>query len=320
MAGITVGWIEDISARAVKKRLVMEGFDWASVQTDGLEVILEGDAPSEARRFNALAAAGAVVEAARVIDNFTIQDKGPLIAPKFSVEILRNDTGISIIGLIPTSSGKKGLVKRISTIADNLPVADWGDSETLEVGEMVWAIGNPYGLDRTLTYGIVSGMGRRGVVGNPYEEFLQTDASINPGNSGGPLVDVHGRVMGITTAIVGKSFRGIGFAIPSTTARRICEEIRQHGRVERGHVGLRLHERPAGGVLIAAVAEQSPASMAGLRSGDVITELDNEYIDSPSMLVLMLTRLPIGNEVTLTVLREDDVIQVPIRIGRRPKE
>lgn len=125
MAGITVGWIEDISARAVEKRLVMEGFDWASVQTDGLEVILEGEAPSEARRFNALAAAGAVVEAARVIDNFTIQDKGPLIAPKFSVEILRNDTGISIIGLIPTSSDKKGLVKRISTIADNLPVADF---------------------------------------------------------------------------------------------------------------------------------------------------------------------------------------------------
>ena len=125
MAGVTVAWIEDISAKAVEKRLVIEGFNWAIVQTDGLEVILEGEAPSEARRFNALAAAGAVVEAARVIDNFTIQDKGPLIAPKFSVEILRNDTGISIIGLIPTSSGKKGLVKRISTIAGDLPVADF---------------------------------------------------------------------------------------------------------------------------------------------------------------------------------------------------
>ena len=203
--------------------------------------------------------------------------------------------------------------------ADNLLVADWGDSETLEVGEMVWAIGNPYGLERTLTYGIVSGMGRRGVVGNPYEEFLQTDASINPGNSGGPLVDVHGRVMGITTAIVGKSSRGIGFAIPSTTARRICEEIRQHGHVERGHVGLRLRERSAGGILVVAVAEQSTAAIAGLQSGDVITKLNDEYIDSPATLVLMLTRLPIGNEVTLTVLREDKEIEVPVRIGRRPK-
>jgi OOP family OmpA-OmpF porin len=125
MAGVTVAWIEDISAKAVEKRLVIEGFNWAIVQTDGLEVILEGEAPSEARRFNALAAAGAVVEAARVIDNFTIQDKAPLTAPKFSVEILRNDTSISIIGLIPTSSGKKGLVKRISTIAGDLPVANF---------------------------------------------------------------------------------------------------------------------------------------------------------------------------------------------------
>ncbi|MFM8892027.1 MAG: S1C family serine protease, partial [Planctomycetia bacterium] len=83
------------------------------------------------------------------------------------------------------------------------------------VGEMVWAIGNPFGLDRTITYGIISGVGRRGVVDNPFQEFLQTDASINPGNSGGPLVDVHGRVLGITTAIVGKGFRGIGFAIPT---------------------------------------------------------------------------------------------------------
>ncbi|MDT2033904.1 MAG: OmpA family protein [Planktomarina sp.] len=125
MAGVTASWIEDISAKAVEKRLVLEGFSWASVQTNGLEVILEGEAPSEARRFNALAAAGAVVEAARVIDNFTIQDKGPLIAPKFLVEILRNDTSISIIGLIPTSSGKKDLMKRISRIANNLSVADF---------------------------------------------------------------------------------------------------------------------------------------------------------------------------------------------------
>ena len=234
------------------------------------------------------------------------------------IEVRLADKRVFPAQLVGADAATDLAVLKIS--ADNLPVADWGDSETLEVGEMVWAIGNPYGLERTLTYGIVSGMGRRGVVGNPYEEFLQTDASINPGNSGGPLVDVHGRVMGITTAIVGKSFRGIGFAIPSTTARRICEEIRQHGHVERGHVGLRLHERPAGGVFITAVAKQSPAALAGLQPGDVITHLDEEYIDSPATLVLMLTRLPIGDTVTLTVLREDEVMHVLVRIGRRPKE
>jgi len=204
--------------------------------------------------------------------------------------------------------------------ADELPAADWGDSDSIEVGEMVWAIGNPYGLDRTLTYGIISGVGRRGVVGNPYEEFLQTDASINPGNSGGPLVDVHGRVMGITTAIVGRSFRGIGFAIPSNTARRICDEIRQHGQVERGHVGLRLREQAGGGVLVAAVAEGSPAAIAGIKPGDLIEALDDEPLDSPATLVLMLTRLPIGSEVTLRVSRQRETLELPVRIGRRPSE
>lgn len=204
--------------------------------------------------------------------------------------------------------------------ADDLPAADWGDSDSLEVGEMVWAIGNPYGLDRTLTYGIISGVGRRGVVGNPYEEFLQTDASINPGNSGGPLVDVHGRVMGLTTAIVGRSFRGIGFAIPSNTARRICDEIRQHGQVERGHVGLRLREQAGGGVLVAAVAEGSPAAVAGIKPGDIIEALDGEPLDSPATLVLMLTRLPIGNEVTVRLRRQNESLNVRVRIGRRPRD
>ena len=118
--------------------------------------------------------------------------------------------------------------------ADELPVAEWGDSDSVEVGEMVWAIGNPYGLDRTITYGIVSAVGRRGVVENPFQEFLQTDASINPGNSGGPLVDVHGHIMGITTAIVGRDFRGIGFAIPGNVARRVCEEIRARAQRASG--------------------------------------------------------------------------------------
>jgi serine protease Do len=122
--------------------------------------------------------------------------------------------------------------------AANLPHATWGDSDTIQVGEMISAIGNPFGLDRTLTYGIVSAVGRRGVLDDPYQEFLQTDASINPGNSGGPLVDLHGHVMGITTAIVGQDFRGIGFAIPSNTARAVYDQIRKHGHVDHGYLGL----------------------------------------------------------------------------------
>ena len=124
-AGMIVTWIENSSANAVKKQLRMEGYSWASVQTYGLQVILEGDAPSEAERFKALAAAGTTVEAARVIDNFTIQDSRPPIAPKFSVEILRNDTSISLIGLIPTFANNKNFRNRILRIANDLPVADF---------------------------------------------------------------------------------------------------------------------------------------------------------------------------------------------------
>jgi serine protease Do len=209
--------------------------------------------------------------------------------------------------------------------AKDLPKAEWADSDTAEVGEMVWAIGNPFGLDRTITYGIVSAVGRRGVVDNPFQEFLQTDASINPGNSGGPLVDVHGHVMGITTAIVGKGFRGIGFAIPSNTARRVCDEIRTTGHVERGYLGMALRELPPGfpggpGAAVAAVEPKSPADEAGVRPGDVVLTFDGEEITEPAALVLLLTRAPVGAEVPMEIVRDGKQETISVRVGRRPHE
>lgn len=209
--------------------------------------------------------------------------------------------------------------------ATDLPRADWADSDTAEVGEMAWAIGNPFGLDRTITYGIVSAVGRRGVVDNPFQEFLQTDASINPGNSGGPLVDVHGHVMGITTAIVGKGFRGIGFAIPSNTARRVCDEIRATGHVERGYLGMALRGLPAGlsdspGAVVAAVEPKSPAAVAGVKPGDVVLRFDGEEINEPATLVLLLTRAPIGAEVPMEIVRNGEQQTITVRVGRRPHD
>lgn len=212
--------------------------------------------------------------------------------------------------------------------ATNLPHASWGDSDSIQVGEMIWAIGNPFGLDRTLTYGIVSAVGRRGVLDDPYQEFLQTDASINPGNSGGPLVDVHGHVMGITTAIVGQDFRGIGFAIPSNTARVVYEQIRDHGHVERGYMGLALRRltihddvsdgQAVRGAAVDAVDPKSTGAAAGIQPGDVVVAFDDARVDDPAALVLMIVRAPIGTEVPLTVLRDGKQIQVNVRIGRRP--
>jgi len=211
--------------------------------------------------------------------------------------------------------------------AQGLPHAVWADSDRVQVGEMAWAIGNPFGLDRTLTYGIVSAVGRRGVVDDPFQEFLQTDASINPGNSGGPLVDVHGHVIGITTAIVGRDFQGIGSAIPSNTARRVCDEIRQTGHVERGYFGLALRRvsdeasiEGIGGAAVVDVEPGSPAAAAGIRPDDVITSFDDVPIDDPATLVLLLTRAPIGTTVPLKVIRGEEERTISVRVGRRPKE
>ncbi len=205
--------------------------------------------------------------------------------------------------------------------ARQLPTAAWGDSDTVEVGEMVWAIGNPFGLDRTITYGIVSAVGRRGVLESPYQEFLQTDASINPGNSGGPLVDVHGRVMGITTAIVGKDYSGIGFAIPSNMARQVSEAILASGHVERGYLGMALRPTPpdVAGVLVAGVEPHSPAERAGIRPGDLVLRFDGEDVADPAALVLLSTRAGIGTAVSLEIVRDGRPMSITLEVGRRPR-
>jgi S1-C subfamily serine protease len=205
--------------------------------------------------------------------------------------------------------------------ADGLPAAAWGDSDGLEVGEMVWAIGNPFGLERTLTYGIVSAVGRRGVTGDPLQEFLQTDAAINPGNSGGPLVDVNGRVVGITTAIAGHESQGIGFAIPSNTAREVAETIHRLGHLERGYVGLALRRTADGseGVLVMATERDGPGAEAGIAKGDVIVAFGDDPVANPVELVLLMTRAQVGAEVPVELIRDGRRLTLPVRIGRRPR-
>jgi serine protease Do len=205
--------------------------------------------------------------------------------------------------------------------AKNLPAAAWGDSDACEVGEMVWAIGNPFGLDRTLTYGIVSGVGRRGVVNDPFQEFLQTDAAINPGNSGGPLIDVNGRIIGITTAIAGGDARGIGFAIPSNTAREVTNAILRLGHVERGYLGLALRGTVDGsrGVLVMATEPGAPGDLAGIEPRDVIVGFDDQPVVSPTELVLMLTRAEVGSQVAIEIIRDGKPIAVTVEVGRRPR-
>jgi len=261
---------------------------------------------------------GVIVEADGVIiTNYHV------VAQSDEINVLVSDGRRFQADLVGADAATDLAVLRIK--AQNLPKAEWANSDEVEVGEMAWAIGNPFGLDRTITYGIVSAVGRRGVVGNPFQEFLQTDASINPGNSGGPLVDVHGHVMGITTAIIGKGFRGIGFAIPSNTARRVCEEICTTGHVERGYLGMALRELPVGfagrpGAAVAAVEPKSPAAEAGVKAGDIVLRFDGEDITEPTTLVLLLTRSPIGAELPLEILRDGEPTTITVKVGRRPHD
>lgn len=213
--------------------------------------------------------------------------------------------------------------------ASNLRAATWGDSNQLEVGDWVLAVGNPYGLDRSVTAGIVSAKRRRQVGSSAYQDFLQTDAAVNPGNSGGPLVNLGGEVVGINTAIVGRSFQGISFAIPSDVARDVYERIRESGAVARGWLGVRLQELtpelveqlmlPLGrGALVAEVVPRGPAAEAGIEQGDVIVRWNGEEVADPIDLGLIVARTEIGSVAEVVVMRGGEEVTLEVSVGARP--
>lgn len=215
--------------------------------------------------------------------------------------------------------------------SQNLPTVSFGDSDALQVGEPVMAIGNPFGLEGTVTTGIVSAKGR--VIGEgPYDDFIQTDASINPGNSGGPLVNQAGQVVGIDTAIVSQSGGsvGIGFAIPINEAKTILPQLEAKGRVTRGWLGVSVQPmtadlakafklEPGHGALVADVVPNSPAAKAGLKAGDVITEYDGHAIAKVADLPRLVSNTPIGQSATVGVLRDGKPLTVTAQIATLPE-
>jgi serine protease Do len=215
--------------------------------------------------------------------------------------------------------------------AQNLPIVAFGDSDKLQVGEPVMAIGNPFGLEGTVTTGIVSAKGR--VIGEgPYDDFIQTDASINPGNSGGPLVNQAGQVVGIDTAIVSQSGGsvGIGFAIPINEAKTILPQLEAKGHVTRGWLGVSIQPmtaelakafklEPGQGVLVADVLPNSPAAKAGLKTGDVITEYDGHTIAKAGDLPRLVGGTSVGQSATVRVLRDGKPLTVMAQIATLPE-
>ena len=206
----------------------------------------------------------------------------------------------------------------------DLPVVRLGDSDQLDVGEWVIAIGNPFGLEQTVTVGIVSAKGR--AIGNgPFEDYIQTDASINPGNSGGPLFNINGEVVGINTAM-NPSGQGIGFAIPINPVKKILGQLETNGKISRGWLGVMIQElnedlarsfhlKDKNGALISEVFENSPATKAGLERGDVIVEFDGKKIVQMRMLPLIVASTPIGKEVKLKAIRNGKEQTLTVKIG-----
>jgi serine protease Do len=218
----------------------------------------------------------------------------------------------------------------------NLIAAEWGDSEALQVGDLVWALGSPYGLERSLTFGIVSAKSRRSsahVSGSVYQEYLQTDAAVNPGNSGGPLVNIEGKVVGINAAIFGDAYQGISFAIPSEFARERYELLREHGHIDRAWLGIDPLEVPdevrvqlglkrGEGVYVGRVLPTAPAGRAGLKRGDVILKWNNHNATDPTLLSREIAATKIGSSAKLTLVRasgeESEEITLDIPVEAHP--
>jgi S1-C subfamily serine protease len=197
-----------------------------------------------------------------------------------------------------------------------------GDSKALAVGDVVLAVGNPLGVGQTVTQGIVSAVGRKGIGINPIENFIQTDAAINPGNSGGALVDASGRLVGINSAILsrGGGSEGIGFAIPVDIALRVADSLARQGRVARGWLGVSTEAPPSRqrGALIAAVQRSGPAARAGLMPGDIITRLGDHPVEQPDDLVSATLETEAGARIEVEVVREGRPRTVTVELGTRP--
>jgi serine protease Do len=212
------------------------------------------------------------------------------------------------------------------------PAANLGDSDAVRVGDWVLAIGSPFGLQKTVTAGIISAKGRS-IGQGPFDDFLQTDAAINPGNSGGPLVNMSGEVVGINSAILSRTGGnvGIGFSIPVNMAKRIYTELAAKGKVTRGWLGVSIQPltpelaksfglKEPNGVLISDVMQQSPAAAAGIASGDVIVEFDRKKVDSPQELQRAVAATTPGRAVPLKVWRDKSEKTLEIKIGETPDE
>lgn len=254
------------------------------------------------------------------------------------IEVSLSD-GRQLIAFVVGSDPKTDLAV-LKVNASNLMPIQWGDSDQIAIGTPVWAVGSPYGLQQTVTFGIISGKHRIDLSGTRYQstlrtepvygDLMQSDVAVNPGNSGGPLVNAQGEVVGVNAAILGESFRGISFSIPSRVARRVANELIQNGEVQRGWLGVRMEDLSyqdrygLDGSILPGVrivdfpnGEPSPALAAGLQKGDIILSFDNRPVLCQSELMQMIGETAVGTRSELLVNRNGDQLRFVVTLGKR---
>jgi serine protease DegQ len=263
-------------------------------------------------------------------DDGTILTNHHVIDGADGIEVLLADGRRSRARLIGSDPETDLAVLRIDL--SGVPAIVMADSDSARIGDVVLAIGNPFGVGRTVTMGIVSALGRTQLGINTFENFIQTDAAINPGNSGGALVDTEGRLLGINTAIYSRSggSLGIGFAIPTSTARNVMEQILKNGSVVRGYIGVEPQDVTPelaqafklprkDGAIIAGVMRGGPAERAGVRTGDILIDVDGRPIPNTATMLNVIAQLQPGATGRFTFVREGREVTLPITVARRPK-
>jgi Do/DeqQ family serine protease len=288
---------------------------------------LLGQLPGASRRHESTSlGSGVIVQDRYVLTNYHVVEAADAIEVALADG---RETPAQVVGADPETDLA---VLRLPSQVGALPVASLGSDASLKVGDVVLAIGNPFGVGQTTTQGIVSALGRSSLGLNTYENFIQTDAAINPGNSGGALIDQRGNVVGINTAIYSQSggSLGIGFAVPIDTARSVMEEIVRAGFVRRGWLGVEPQDltpelarafklKSPRGAIIAGVMREGPAGRGGVRVGDIVQSIDGNDVQNTASMLAMVALLPPGQEVTLSVLRAGRPLDLKVKIGVRPQ-
>src|ERR1700730_5106455 len=313
-AVVNIATTQVLEHKPTRKRRTPQQNDQDDPMQDFFDRFFDGrqDAPPQAER--SLGSGVIVDKRGYILTNNHVVEQ----ATKIQVQ-LDGDTTKYTAKVVGVDEATDLAVIKIETNKE-LPVAKLGNSDGVQVGDWVLAIGSPFGLNATVTAGIISAKDRSGIggAGHQFQRFIQTDAAINPGNSGGPLVDLAGEVIGINTAIItgSRGYEGVGFALPSTAAINVYNQIISQGRVTRGSIGVSFQEElgtnaitlkqlgAANGVVIMGVEPGSPAEKAGLKGGDVITAVNGKSVKTGNDLVNPIAQAPIGSKVKLNYVRD----------------